>query len=128
IQPNIFVRADSGLIMSLIQNLVTNAYKYGRAGGHIWVTLSAGAEAAYLSVRDDGIGISRADQEKVWNRFYQADPARANQDGSLGLGLSMAQQIARLHGGRIDLASQEGKGSEFVFTMPLDAVQSLPGR
>ncbi|MCD8088270.1 MAG: ATP-binding protein [Oscillospiraceae bacterium] len=120
IQPDIFVRADSGLIMSLIQNLVTNAYKYGRAGGHIWVTLTAEDGAAYLSVKDDGIGISRENQEKIWNRFYQADPARENQDGSLGLGLSMAQQIARLHGGRIDLSSQEGKGSEFVFCMPLN--------
>ncbi len=120
IQPDIFVRADSGLIMSLIQNLVTNAYKYGRAGGHIWVTLTAEDGAAYLSVKDDGIGISRENQDKIWNRFYQADPARENQDGSLGLGLSMAQQIARLHGGRIDLSSQEGKGSEFVFCMPLN--------
>ncbi|MCD7845146.1 MAG: ATP-binding protein [Oscillospiraceae bacterium] len=120
IQPGVFVRADSGLIMSLIQNLVTNAYKYGRAGGHIWVTLSGSAGYARLSVKDDGIGISEENQARVWNRFYQADPARQNQDGSLGLGLSMAQQIARLHGGRIDLTSQEGKGSEFVFLMPLD--------
>ncbi|MCD8116952.1 MAG: HAMP domain-containing histidine kinase, partial [Oscillospiraceae bacterium] len=122
IQPGVFVRADSGLIMSLIQNLVTNAYKYGRAGGHIWVTLSAAEGMAFLSVKDDGIGISREDQARVWNRFYQADPSRENQDGSLGLGLSMAQQIARLHGGRIELTSQEGRGSEFVFSMPLDVL------
>ncbi|MCD7769402.1 MAG: HAMP domain-containing histidine kinase [Oscillospiraceae bacterium] len=122
IQPGVFVRADSGLIMSLIQNLVTNAYKYGRAGGHIWVTLSVKEGIAFLSVKDDGIGISKEDQAKVWNRFYQADPSRENQDGSLGLGLSMAQQIARLHGGRIELTSQEGRGSEFVFSMPLDAL------
>ncbi len=120
VKPGIYVQADSGLIMSLIQNLVTNAYKYGRSGGHIWVTLSASYDAAFLSVRDDGIGIAREDQHKVWNRFYQADPSRANHDGSLGLGLPLAKQIARLHGGTIDLISQQGKGSEFVFSMPLD--------
>lgn len=120
IEAAVTVRADASLIMSLIQNLITNAYKYGRENGRIWVSLKAEEDNAVLRVKDDGIGIPENCQELIWNRFYQVDPARSNQDGSLGLGLSMARQIAQLHGGSLQVQSVEGEGSEFTFTMPLD--------
>lgn len=120
IETAVTVLADVSLIMSLIQNLITNAYKYGRENGHIWVSMKAEGESAVLRVKDDGIGIPENCQELIWNRFYQVDPARSNQDGSLGLGLSMARQIAQLHGGSLQVQSVEGEGSEFIFTMPLD--------
>ncbi len=119
IQPGVTVMADTSLMLSLIQNLVSNAYKYGREGGHIWVSLRREENTTVLRVKDDGIGIAPEKQELVWNRFYQVDPARSNGNGSLGLGLAMAKQIARLHGGDISLTSAEGQGSEFVFTMPV---------
>ena len=119
LQPEVACQADINLLTSLIQNLVSNAFKYGREGGHVWVTLTAEKGRLRLSVKDDGIGIPEESQPLVWNRFYQVDAARTNADGSLGLGLSMARQIARLHGGAITLESQPGQGSEFVFTMPL---------
>ncbi len=119
IRQGVTAMADINLIASLIQNLVSNAYKYGRSGGHIWVTLSQEEDRLRLSVRDDGAGIPKDCQELVFDRFYQVDAARTNADGSLGLGLAMARQIARLHGGAITLQSEPGQGSEFIFTMPL---------
>lgn len=120
IRPGIAAMADMGLITSLIQNLVSNAYKYGRPGGRVWVSLGEEGGQLRLSVRDDGIGISPEDQKHVFDRFFQADRARTNADGGMGLGLAMAKQIARLHGGTITLQSEPGQGSEFVFSMPLD--------
>ena len=71
-----------------------------------------------MSVRDDGIGIAPEDLDRIWNRFYQADPSRGGEVHGVGLGLSLAQQIARLHGGRITASSTPGEGSEFIFSMP----------
>ena len=118
LQPDVTAMADMDLIMSLIQNLVSNACKYGRENGHVRVTLRQADGQITLAVSDDGIGIPAEKQARVFDRFYQADPARTNRDGSLGLGLSMAQQIARMHGGEITLESTEGKGSTFTLTMP----------
>ena len=69
-----------------------------------------------LSVEDNGVGIAPEQQEKVFNRFYQADAARSGE--GTGLGLAMAREIARLHGGDIRVTSEPGKGSIFVFGMP----------
>ena len=69
-----------------------------------------------LSVEDNGVGIAPEQQEKVFNRFYQADAARSGE--GTGLGLAMAREIARLHGGDIRVTSEPGKGSIFVFEMP----------
>ena len=114
----IFVDGDAALLISLVQNLVTNAVKYGKDGGHVWVRVYNDGPNACVSVRDDGIGISEEDLDRIWNRFYQADRSRSDEKRGIGLGLSLAQQIARLHGGAITATSTPGEGSEFVFTMP----------
>ena len=114
----IFVDGDAALLISLVQNLVTNAVKYGKDGGHVWVRVYEDGPNACVSVRDDGIGISEEDLDRIWNRFYQADRSRSDEKRGVGLGLSLAQQIARLHGGAITAASVWGEGSEFVFSMP----------
>ena len=68
--------------------------------------------------RPEGIGIAPEDLPRIWDRFYQADPSRANRDGSLGLGLSMVKEIARLHGGEVSAESELGKGSCFIVFLP----------
>lgn len=118
ITPGVTVNGDAALLISLVQNLVSNAVKYGRENGHVRVKVYTQAESACVSVADDGVGISADDLPNIFNRFYQADRSRNNADGGLGLGLSLAQQIARLHGGVITAASEPGQGSEFLFTMP----------
>ncbi len=112
------VTGDLSLLTSLLQNLIANAVKYGKENGHVEVTVSAENGHALVSVADDGVGIAPEKLPLVFNRFYQTDPARHHADGSLGLGLCMAQQIARLHGGTITAESTLGEGSVFTFRMP----------
>lgn len=118
IQPEVAVNGDAALLISLVQNLITNAVKYGKDNGHVNVRVYTEKDSACVSVRDDGIGISADDLERIWNRFYQADRSRSDEMRGVGLGLSLAQQIARLHGGAITASSTPGEGSEFVFSMP----------
>ena len=115
---DVLVNGDVALLISLVQNLVTNAVKYGKDGGHVWVKVYSEESKACVSVRDDGIGIGEEDLACIWNRFYQADRSRSDESRGIGLGLSLAQQIARLHGGRITASSRPGEGSEFIFSMP----------
>ena len=117
-EPAVTVSGDAALLISLVQNLVTNAVKYGKDGGHVYVRTYREGQNACVSVRDDGIGISEEDLGRIWNRFYQADRSRSDEARGVGLGLSLAQQIARLHGGQITATSKPGEGSEFVFSMP----------
>ena len=103
---DVLVNGDVALLISLVQNLVTNAVKYGKDGGHVWVKVYSEGSKACVSVRDDGIGIGEEDLACIWNRFYQADRSRSDESRGIGLGLSLAQQIARLHGGRITASSR----------------------
>ena len=83
----------------------------------MWVELRRGEDEVRLRVRDDGIGIEKEDQEKVWQRFFQAEPSRTGASGA-GLGLSMVQKIAQLHGGHMTLESVPGLGSAFTLHLP----------
>ncbi|HIY05615.1 MAG TPA: HAMP domain-containing histidine kinase [Candidatus Evtepia faecigallinarum] len=109
--------ADKALITRLLQNLIDNGFKYGKPGGHVWVSLGTGPGEVLLTVRDDGKGIPPAEQEKVWQRFYQVDPARGEKSGA-GLGLSMVQKIAQAHGGYMTLESDPAWGSAFTLHLP----------
>ena len=117
IQPDIEADFDVTLVGRLLQNLLNNAVRYG--GGHIWVTLRRDGADAVLSVRDDGAGIPADLQDKIWQRFYQADASRSGENGA-GLGLPMVRQIAALHGGTVTLDSAPGKGSCFTFRFPTE--------
>lgn len=116
IEKEITIIGNKDLLSRLLTNLISNAYRYGREDGNIWVTLRRSVAAITLSVKDDGIGIANDQQEKIFNRFYQADPSRSTR-GS-GLGLSMVQEIARFHGGTVQVESELQKGSTFTVTFP----------
>ncbi len=109
-------RGNRELLTRLLTNLVSNAYRYGRDHGHILVKLARADGAVRLSVADDGIGIAPAEREKIFRRFYRADTARAG--GGTGLGLAMASEIAKWHGGVIEVESEQGKGSVFTLVLP----------
>ena len=102
----------------LLNNLISNAFRYGVPGGHVDVAVRREGDDAVLTVSDDGIGIAPEQQEHIWQRFYQVDPARSGGEGT-GLGLYMVQQIARLHGGTVSVDSAPGKGSTFTVRLPL---------
>lgn len=114
---------DVTLMTRLLQNLLNNAVQYGREKGHIWVTLSRKGEDIILAVRDDGIGISTDQLDKIWQRFYQVDNVRGTQSGT-GLGLTMVKQIALLHGGQVTVESIEGVGSCFTFCFPKNSCKA----
>ena len=116
-QPDLLVNGDVTLLSRLLANLISNAYRYGKPNGHVWVDLRREGRWAVLSVRDDGIGIAPEDRERIFQRFYQVDAARG-QDGS-GLGLLMVQQAARFHGGSVTVDSRIGEGSTFIVRLPL---------
>lgn len=113
IKPGIEADFNPALMSRVVQNLLQNAYKYGRENGHILVSLEQRGGRALLRVRDDGIGIAPEDQDKIWQRFWQADTSRG-EDGGSGLGLAMVKEIAEFHGGRASVDSEPGKGSTFM--------------
>lgn len=110
------VRGERTLLQRLLTNLLDNAVRYGKPGGTVWVTVAQAKEEVLLSVRDEGAGIPPEEQEKVWQRFYRADPSRSSE--GTGLGLAMVQQIAALHGGYMTLQSTPGEGSTFTLHLP----------
>lgn len=113
IDEGVFMDMDVLLLTRLVTNLVSNAFTYTNEGGRIKVSLKKDAEKIRLSVADNGVGISKEHQQKIWNRFYRVDKARSREEGCSGLGLAMVRQIALLHGGEVLLESEEGKGSTF---------------
>ena len=104
------------MMTTAITNLVSNAVKYNREGGSVWVSVREDGGHAYISVKDNGIGISDEDKPRVFERFFKADKAHTrNEELSTGLGLAIVKHIVvNMHGGEITLQSEEGKGSEFI--------------
>ena len=119
IKPGITADVDRLMITRLFVNLISNAYHYNKENGTITVSLDETDTNVIFSVTDSGIGISKEDIPKIWERFYQVDRARTSKDnGSMGLGLSMVKWIAEAHGGNVTVTSELGEGSTFTFTFP----------
>jgi PAS domain S-box-containing protein len=116
---DIFVRGDLTRLRQVILNLLTNAIKFSPPGGVVNVDLSRGREEEMiLAVRDSGIGIKSEDVERIFEPFVQADEGATRRFGGVGLGLSIARKIARLHGGDITLESTPGAGTTAKFVLP----------
>ncbi len=119
IEPDVALRCDELLFMRAVTNLLDNAIRYGRDGGHIWLRLTRTGAGVALSVRDDGIGIAEEDLPKVWKRFYQV--RKSGDNSGSGLGLSIVKWIVEAHGGTIGLHSAPGLGTEFRIELPGNA-------
>lgn len=103
----------------LLQNLVNNGIKYNHSGGNVWVKVSREGEKVRLQVKDDGVGISIQDQERIFERFYRVDKGRSKKVGGTGLGLSIVKHIVEFYGGILKLESEPGKGSCFYVELPV---------
>jgi signal transduction histidine kinase len=114
-----YVHADEGRIQQVLYNLIDNAIKFSGAGSTIFIETYEKREKAYISVKDQGIGIPADSLKKIWDRFYKTDTSRGKDKKGLGLGLSITKDIIQAHGENIDVISTEGVGTEFIFTLPL---------
>ncbi len=114
---------DRFRIEQVVTNLLTNAIKFGRCKP-IAISVGAEGDTAWLSVRDQGIGISDDDTARIFGRFERAVPVRAY--GGMGLGLFIARQVVDAHGGAIDVHSEPGHGSTFTVSLPLQGKESPP--
>ncbi|MET0589884.1 MAG: MtrAB system histidine kinase MtrB [Naasia sp.] len=108
---------DPRRIRRVTRNLLSNAVEHGE-GRPVVVTVDSNATSVAIAVRDHGIGLSRADAARVFDRFWRADPSRQRTTGGTGLGLAISLEDAVLHGGTLDVWSAEGEGSMFRLTLP----------
>jgi len=121
------VAGDRRRLTEVLQNLLDNAIQYTPAGGQIVVSAGAKNGEVIFTVADTGIGIPRADQPRIFERFYRVDVARSREVGGTGLGLSIAKHLVETHGGRIWVESEVGQGSRFHFSVPIfDVERSAP--
>jgi two-component system phosphate regulon sensor histidine kinase PhoR len=113
------VAADKGLITQAVKNLVNNAIKYSPERTTVTVSTALEAEAVRVCVEDRGFGIPAEAKERVWDKFYRVvREGQEKDEESTGLGLSFVREVIEQHGGRVDLDSEEGRGSKFSFTLP----------
>lgn len=112
------VKVNMNLIVIVVSNLVSNAIKYSNEGGVVEVTCGSDSDTCYISVRDEGRGISKEQKNRIFESFYRADTVR-NTEG-FGLGLSQVMKIAKYYGGTVQVDSEVGKGSKFTFIIPVD--------
>jgi two-component system OmpR family sensor kinase len=113
------LEADRTRILQLLTNLLANAIQYNREGGRVVLTIAQQGSEAVLDVTDTGIGISKEDQARVFERFFRADKARSREAGGSGLGLAICQSIVEAHHGTISFTSQPGSGTTFTVRLPL---------
>jgi signal transduction histidine kinase len=109
---------DEDALVTVLLNLLENAYAYTRDEKQVAVQAYRQADSIVFEVQDNGIGIARRDQKRVFRRFYRVDESLTRESGGCGLGLSIVDYIVRAHGGAIALSSQLGVGSSFRVTLP----------
>ena len=113
------IAGDRRRLAEVLQNLLDNAIQYTLPGGQIILSAETTAGEVILTVSDTGIGIPKADQPRIFERFYRVDVARSREAGGTGLGLAIAKHLVEVHGGRLWVDSEVGQGSHFHFSVPI---------
>lgn len=113
-----WVLGDREQLIMAIHNLVENAINYSPEGTRVSVELKSLGDVVEIDVVDQGIGIKEEDLERIFERFYRADPARSRETGGTGLGLSIVKHVAQNHGGEVKVWSKVGIGSTFALRLP----------
>ena len=111
------IRANLQQMKELFTNLATNAIKYNRPGGQVWITVGEQGDDMLVRVKDNGVGIPKESLDRIFERFYRADASRGEQSG-FGLGLPIAASIATEHKGTLKAESDQAS-TRFLFSMPL---------
>ena len=113
------VWGDSNRVAQILTNLISNAIQYTPPGGRVTVSAHLNGDMMEVSVADTGIGISKEDQRKIFDRFFRADDPLVQETPGTGLGLPITASLVQMHGGQIWVESELGEGSTFTFTLPL---------
>ncbi len=113
------ILGDAVALRRVLDNLVSNAFKFTPAGGRVTVRLRPGAEKVILEVSDTGIGIAADKLGRIFDRFYQVDGSATRHYGGMGLGLALVKEIVEAHGGQIEVASEVNVGTTFTITLPV---------
>jgi two-component system sensor histidine kinase VicK len=121
-----YVSADEAKLSIALSNLVKNSLQFTEVGGIVVVKIEEDSGHFKVSVTDNGIGIPAADLPRVFERFFQVETHLTRQYGGMGLGLSVAKAMIELHGGRIWVESEQGKGSTFTFLLPMEQSRQHP--
>ena len=114
----VWVRGDAQILIEAVGNLIANAIVYSPRGSRVGVGVKADGDVVEIAVSDQGIGITEADRERIFERFYRADEARSRRTGGTGLGLSIVKHATQRHGGEVRLWSRPGRGSTFTIRLP----------
>ena len=112
------VTGDAERLAQVVTNLLTNAIQYNRSGGEVRITLARQSDLAVLTVADTGQGIAPENLPRVFERFYRADASRTGADNA-GLGLSICKAIVEAHGGTLEVASEQNRGTTFIVRLPV---------
>ncbi len=115
----LWLNADAARLEQVVVNLLTNAAKYTEESGQIWLTVIREGNECIIKVRDTGVGISPALLPKVFDLFTQAERSLDRSQGGLGIGLALVHRLTELHGGKVEVNSTLGHGSEFTVRLPL---------
>ncbi|RLF32478.1 MAG: hypothetical protein DRN08_06600, partial [Thermoplasmata archaeon] len=117
--PHLLVKGEKFRIQQLFTHLIDNSIKYSLPGGEIEISLKKENGWSVFTIKDTGIGISKEDLPKIFDRFFRVERSRSRQTGGTGLGLSLCKKIVEIHGGKIIVESELGKGSTFTVFLPL---------
>ena len=120
------INLDSTRVKQILSNLLSNAIKFTPLYGEVKVSVIARNNSLVVAVKDSGIGISKENQKKIFSAFTQADGSTTRNYGGTGLGLSISLNLAELMNGTLTLESEEGKGSTFTLTLPMDVLNPEP--
>ena len=113
----LFITADKEKINQVLLNLISNAIKYGKNGGHVILRVEKGSSDSSIEIIDNGIGISADNISRVFERFYRVDKGRSRSQGGTGLGLAIVKHIVEAHDQSIDIKSEVNKGTTISFNM-----------
>lgn len=111
-----YIRGKAQLVEELVYNLCDNAIRYNKENGSVTVTVTPLEKGASVSVKDTGIGIPKKYQERIFERFFRVDKSRSKATGGTGLGLAIVKHITQLHDAKLEINSEEGKGTEIIVT------------
>lgn len=111
-----YIRGKAQLVEELVYNLCDNAIRYNKENGSVTVTVMPLDKGASVSVKDTGIGIPKKYQERIFERFFRVDKSRSKATGGTGLGLAIVKHITQLHDAKLEINSEEGKGTEIIVT------------